>query len=182
MDLRITGAVDTAEVTTLVAEAHCDVGITDLEVEYPGLHAVELGATELVAVLPPGTRLSRPGDGAVAALHASDLNARTLVTMADGNLTRTLTDRIYEQLDVQPPRIVTTQRDALVPLSLCGFGVTFVPGRLARAAEEKGAVLARPAKSVGRRFGLVYRSEDLTPALGAFIRLALRLETWSELS
>lgn len=166
--MRLSGAVDTDEISSMVANAECDVAISDLDAEHPGLSAIPLGTTSMLAVM-------AAGDGrtdTVAELVKSDLDGRTLVTLPVGTLTRTLTEEFYAEVKASPAHVVvTTQRDALVPLALSGVGVTFVPEPLARTAGI-GARLMRPATPHQRHFGLVHRPGVAAPAVEAFLDVA----------
>ncbi|KXF52998.1 hypothetical protein AXA44_45815 [Rhodococcus sp. SC4] len=174
--LRISAATDTDEVAKLVAEARCDVAMSDLEVPYPGLATEPLRRTTLMAVFPPGTILSGAGtDSGWPVVESADLQKHTLVTLPPGTLTRTITDTLYQHAGATPPRVVTTsQRDALVSFALHGVGVTFVPDVMAASAAASGAVVAVSDAGVTRTVGLVYRAEALAPTLSAFLEVALR--------
>ncbi|MDF3306240.1 LysR family transcriptional regulator [Rhodococcus sp. T2V] len=178
VDLQISAVTDTDEAAKLVAEARCDVALSDLEVPYPGLATVPLRRTTLMAVFPPGTTLSGAGAGAGSGppvVQAVDLQKHTLVTLPSGTLTRTITDMLYQHVGATPPRVVTTsQRDALVSFALHGVGVTFVPDVMAASAAAAGAVVAVSDAGVTRTVGLVYRAEGLAPTLSAFLEVAAR--------
>ena len=175
-DIRLVvgSAEDASEVQEGVATGRFDAALTDLKADYPGLAVIPVGQQSLLAVFPPGTRLASSRAG-LPFLRARDLASRALVTLPRGTSTRSLTDAIYAELEVTPRHVIdTTQRDALVPLVLSGTGVTFVADALARDAERHGAVLARPTSDAVRTFGFVYRPENLSAALAAFLRLAAR--------
>lgn len=168
--LRLSGVVDTDAATRMIANAECDVAISDLDVEYPGLHTVPLGVTRMLAVMAADEVAGRAG--VIDELSRADLEGRTLVTLPVGTLTRTLTEEFYAEVGATPAHVVvTTQRDALIPLALAGVGVTFVPQPLALAAGA-GARLARPGTPHERRFGLVHRPEVAAPAVSAFLAVA----------
>ena len=167
--MRLSGAVDTDAVASMVSNADCDLAISDLDVTYTGLETVALGATRMLAVTaaPGATR-----DSDVEKLTRSDLDGRTLVTLPVGTLTRRLTDEFYADLEAAPSHVVTTtQRDALIPLAVSGIGVTFVPEPLALAAGP-GVRLARPSTPHRRHFGLVHRPGIAAPAVAGFLEVA----------
>lgn len=167
---------DVGEVIKLIAEARCDVAVSDLEFPHPELATLPLRRTKLMAVFPPGTELRGPvTEKGVPDLQAAHLEGHTLVTLPRGTLTRKLTDECYDHLDARPRRVVTTsQRDALVSFALRGVGVTFVPDVMARDSIAAGAVIATCDRPRARTIGLVHRRSTATPKLRAFVDTAVQ--------
>jgi DNA-binding transcriptional LysR family regulator len=130
--------------------------------------AITLERQEIVAVCPPGTRLSTPGR-----LPVGRLRELPLVMTPRGLSTRDLLDRVLATAGVEPVIAVeTSQREAIAPLVLGGAGVSFLPARLAEPLAEQGAVVARLVPTLTRTIGLVHRPAPLTPAARAFVELA----------
>ncbi|WPB88159.1 LysR family transcriptional regulator [Streptomyces malaysiensis] len=175
--LQIAAADDSREIAQLVAEARCDVAVADLEETYPGLSCAPLRRMSLMAIFPPGSELDDDGaEGRWPVVRAADLERHTLVTLPAGTLTRTITDALYLHVGAVPPRVVTTsQRDALAAFALHGVGVTFVPDVMAVSAAAAGASVAVSDAGLTRKLGLVYRRENLSPTLAAFMEVAQRV-------
>ncbi|MGP9489595.1 substrate-binding domain-containing protein [Glutamicibacter sp. AOP5-A2-7] len=105
------------------------------------------------------------------ALDAELLGGLTLVTLPQGTSTRLITDEVYRNLGVTAPRIITTtQRDALVQLSIAVGGITMVPQVLASTAEVFGGLQVPLAADAGRPIGAIFRKDSFkNPALEEFL-------------
>jgi DNA-binding transcriptional LysR family regulator len=166
--VRIAAPDDLAAVDAMVLDGRCELGLTELPPRREELVAVALERQEIVAVCPPGTRLSAPGR-----LPLGRLRELPLVMTPRGLSTRDLLDRALASAGVEPVIAVeTSQREAIAPLVLGGAGVSFLPAGLADPLAEQGAVVARLVPTLTRTIGLVHRPAPLTPAARAFVELA----------
>lgn len=109
--------------------------------------------------------------GSEVKLDADILNSLTLVTLPQGTSIRRITDEVYRNLKAAAPRLITTtQRDALVNLSIATGGITMVPRVLASTAQIFGGQQIPLDLSAARPLGIFYRREELgNPALEKFI-------------
>jgi DNA-binding transcriptional LysR family regulator len=132
----------------------------------PNLVTRALGTQDLLAVLPPGTPLSR------RALSISDLARFPLVTAPAGTSTRTQLEEAFAAAGVTPEiAVVASQREAILPLVLAGAGATIYPRPLAEQAGELGAVIAPLRPRLTRPVYLLHRVGPLSPAAEAFLTL-----------
>ncbi|MDR4533991.1 LysR family transcriptional regulator [Glutamicibacter sp. PS] len=104
-------------------------------------------------------------------IDASALESLSLVTLPQGTSIRQVTDDVYRHFKVVAPRVITTtQRDALVPLSIATGGITMVPDVLGATAEIFGGRQLPLHFSAGRPLGAIYRrDEQRNPALTEFL-------------
>ena len=151
-----------------LGRADAAVGVSDRVPE--DLAVVDLRDQRFTAVLPG----PRPDGGAEEQVSDEDLAHRTLVTLPGGTSIREITDSVYHARGVLPPRsITTTQRDALVQLSIAADAITIVPEELARTAPAFGGRAVRLPAPVHRPIGLLYRDDPYrSPALEGFLALA----------
>jgi DNA-binding transcriptional LysR family regulator len=178
IELSVTGAADSAELEALVSSARCDLGIADLPLRQAGLRTVSLGSQDLMAVFPPGSVLAGPAADGVAVVTEAELRSWPLVALPASTSSRALVDEVFAQSPAGPRVVVTSDlRDVLVPLVLRGAGAALVPDRLAHDAAAAGAVVARVRPRVRREVGLVLRDGTQTPAVAAFVDLALEIES-----
>lgn len=163
--VRIIGSEDAAGVAALVRTARCEIGVCDLPV--PGLVTWPWFRQELLAVFPPGTRLRSR-----RRLPVADLAAHPVVMATPGTSTRTLVEELFAGIDTTPKVAVETNlRDALIPLTLAGAGVTFVSMPLAEDAARRGAVVAHIDPPPTRTIGVLTRRGVQTPAATALLGL-----------
>ena len=160
---------DTQELFDLVEGGSCELGLTDALHVPASLDSVDFGSQSLVYIHPPGTELVD---------HGSDLvdrrpDAISFVAAPQGTSTRRLLD---EQLEVGATTsilaVVTSQREAIVPLVLAGAGSALVPEAVARSAERSGAVVSAPNPPAVRHLALVHRHGVLSPAAERFLELS----------
>ncbi len=109
--------------------------------------------------------------GSEVKLDPDILNSLTLVTLPQGTSIRRITDEVYRNLKAAAPRLITTtQRDALVNLSIATGGITMVPRVLASTAQIFGGQQIPLDLSAARPLGIFYRREEFgNPALEKFI-------------
>lgn len=171
--VRITEPEDPTAVLDLVRSGAAELGLGD-EPVHDGdaqLASDHLGTQALLAVLPPGTALDRS-----RRLPVARLAGFPLITTPPGTSTRRLLAAALREAGPRAePRIgvVTEHREAIAPLVLAGAGAAVLPEPLARAAAERGAVVAPLTPRVERPVHLVRRSGPLSPAAGVFRDLAL---------
>ena len=166
--VRIVEPEDPAAVVDLVRTGECEIGLGEGPIDATSLEVDALLTQELLAVLPPGTRVPR------GRLPIERLGSIALVTTPPGTSTRRLVDEALRRASIEPVLAVESEhREALVPLVLAGAGAALLPEPLARAAAEQGAVVVRLGPAVTRQVVLVHRS-TLSPAATAFRALALR--------
>jgi LysR family transcriptional regulator, carnitine catabolism transcriptional activator len=156
-----------AGVTALVADATCELGLTELPVATGALVADELLRDELLAVSPPGTE-PQPDPLPVRALAGVPI-----VATPPGTSTRRVVDAAFADAGLEPAVVVTTaQREAIGPLVLAGAGTSFLPATAARQARAAGAIVRPLAPPLARRIGVVRRDAPLSPAAEVFVELA----------
>lgn len=164
--LDVIGAHSTDDLIDSVRFARADLafGATDglpADLECVPLHDQEFAA--VVAEATPG------GDVVTPEL----LQKHTLVTLPQGTSIRALTDEVYRSHRVEPPRIITTtQRDALVRLSIASDGLTIVPEVLARAALVSLGRMLTFDRPVRRSIGVVHERDAVrSPLVRHFIEM-----------
>lgn len=166
--LNLLGAEDSATISAMLTSARCEIGVAELPFSAE-LTQTRLLDQELLAVFPPGTRLATPGR--VAADELTDL---PVVITPEGTSTRLIVEELFAHVGVTPNFVVeTTQRDAMVPLTLTGAGVTFISSPLAEQAAARGAVTAHLDPPLLRPIGAAVRPGPLTPAAAEFLQLLI---------
>jgi LysR family transcriptional regulator, carnitine catabolism transcriptional activator len=160
-------ADDPARLVELLRSGDCELGITEAAMVPSELEHHVLMDQELVVVLPPGSAWqARP-------VSLSRLRSTPFVTTPPGTSTRRLLDEAFAAVGAQPEVVVvTTQREALLPLVLAGAGATLLPEAVAHTAVGEGAVIARPRPAIRRTVVLAHRSGPLSPAAAAFVELS----------
>jgi DNA-binding transcriptional LysR family regulator len=165
--VRIVEPEDAAAVVELVRTGACEIGLGEGPIGATSLEVDVLLTQELLAVLPPGTRVPR------GRLPITRLGSIALVTTPPGTSTRRLVDEALRRAAIEPVLAVESDhREALVPLVLAGAGAALLPEPIARAAAKQGAVVVRLEPAVTRQVVLVHRG-SLSPAATAFRALAL---------
>lgn len=151
-----------------LGQADAAIGVTEM---FPAdLLSVPLTGQTFAAVLPPESR----AEDQVGSLTHDELLTHTLVTLPQGTSIRTITDNVYRAYGAQPPRVITTtQREALVHLSISAGGITIVPENLAHSGIASRAHVAKLRTPVERPVGILYREAPFpNPALSGFLKLA----------
>ena len=157
---------DAREVESLVSSATCEIGLTVEEPSDPTLRAHQLDEQDLLAVYPRHTKVG-------STTTFSELVRSPLVTGLPGTSTRRQLDEACADAGVTPEiAVVTAQREAIVPLVLAGAGATMLPAPLADSARRLGAVVVPFRRRVRRPVLLIHRRSTLSPAAGAFLRVA----------
>jgi LysR family transcriptional regulator, carnitine catabolism transcriptional activator len=155
-------------IRALVREGVCELGAAHLPVAGAGLVAHPLGEQELLFVLPPGAD-ARDG----RTIGARELAHTPLVVSPPGTSTRILLEQALAAVDVTPQiAVVTTAREAIVPLVLAGAGAALLPAPFAREAQRRGAIVRAARPKITRQVGLVHRDGPLSAAARAFLALA----------
>ena len=158
---------DSEDLFVLVESGTCELGLTDAADVPVTLAAINLGAQELVFILPPGSAPDRGGP-----LEALELGEIPLVVAPGGTSTRRLLDQQFEALGRQPTlAVISAQREAILPLVMAGAGAALVPEAMALIAEKLGAVVTRPTPRAVRDLVLVHRAGPLSPAASRFVEL-----------
>lgn len=183
--VRVSEAQSAADISALVRDAGCELGLAHLPLPRQSLVTVDLGVQELLFVLPPSMRLPGRRDGAPAAargregergLQAISPTALTrvpLIVSPPGTSTRMLLDQAMEAAGVVPNVAVETDaREAIVALVLAGAGGALLPAPLAYEAQRRGAQLRAARPRIARHIGLVRREGPLSPAARAFVALS----------
>ena len=159
---------DSDDLFALVASGTCELGLTDAVDVPAALATVALGAQELVFILPPGST-SAGGD----LLEALERGEIPFVVAPAGTSTRRMLDQQFVALGHQPTlAVISTQREAILPLVVAGAGAALVPEAMALIAEKLGAIVTRPTPPAVRDLVLVHRPGTLSPAASRFVELA----------
>jgi DNA-binding transcriptional LysR family regulator len=164
-------AESAADMSALVRDGGCELGLTHLPLPQEGLTTVELGVQELLFVLPASIDLG--GARSAKAISPAALAKVPLIVSPPGTSTRMLLDQAMEAAGVVPNVAVETDaREAIVPLVLAGAGGALLPAPLALEAERRGALVLAARPRIARRIGLIRREGPLSPAARAFAALA----------
>ena len=167
VDIALADPGDAAEVVDLVASGECELGITAESVVDPAVTSHSLAGQDLLAVLPPGSKASRT-------MAIPTLATFPLVTAPAGTTTRSQLEEAFAEAGVTPRiTVVTSQREAILPLVLAGAGATLFPRPLAEQAARLGAVVVGLRPHLGRPVHLFHRRGPLSPAAAAFVSLAV---------
>jgi LysR family carnitine catabolism transcriptional activator len=167
VDIALADPADAAAVVDLVASGESELGITAEPVLDPSLTSHPLGHQDLLAVLPPGSNRSHT-------MAVGTLARFPLVTAPPGTTTRTQLEDAFADAGVTPRiAVVTSQREAILPLVLAGAGATLFPRPLAEQAATLGAVVVALRPRLARPVHLFHRAGPLSPAAAAFRELAL---------
>jgi DNA-binding transcriptional LysR family regulator len=162
---------DATELAGLVGSGECELGLTVGSGTAERAHGLEVHALsrqDLLAVLPPGTRL--PG----RTIGLTRLAGFALVAAPSGTATRLQFEDAFAQVGATPHVAVTAaQREAILPLVLAGAGATLFPRPLAEQAAALGAVVVPVTPRLSRAVVLAHRPGPLSPAAAAFVHLAL---------
>ncbi len=154
----------------MILDGRCEVGLGESDrPSRDGLVVRPVVRQDLYAVFAPGS--APVGTGRIT---LRSLALHPLVLGGPGTSVRDLLDRAFAAVGRSARVAVETgQRDAISPLALAGAGVGVVPEPIARAASERGAVIALITPRLRRSLGLIHRGTDLSPAARAFLRLAV---------
>jgi LysR family carnitine catabolism transcriptional activator len=156
---------DTRELFQLVETGRSELALTDALGVPATLQSTKLGTQVLVFILPPGATTS----GALI-----DFEDTLFVASPEGTSTRRLLDERLGSVGLNPKlAVISAQRDAILPLVLAGAGAALVPESMAIAAEQLGAVIARPDPPAVRELALVHRPGALSPAAARLSELAI---------
>jgi LysR family transcriptional regulator, carnitine catabolism transcriptional activator len=167
VDIALADPADAPALVRLVASGECEVGVTAEPVVDAGLVSYPLGHQDLLAVLPPGANASHT-------MAVATLARFPLVAAPPGTTTRDQLDDAFADAHVTPRvRVVTAQREAILPLVLAGAGATLFPRPLAEQAARLGAVVVSMRPRLTRPVHLFHRVGPLSPAAAAFRELAL---------
>jgi DNA-binding transcriptional LysR family regulator len=158
---------DAAALAGLVATGACEVGITVEPAPSPGIQTRRLGTQDLLAVLPPGARVSS------APLPVAEFARFPLVTAPAGTSTRNQLEEAFAIAGVTPMvAVVAAQRETILPLVLAGAGATLFPRPLAEQAGRLDASVRPLRPHLSRPVYLLHRVGPLSPAAAAFVALA----------
>lgn len=166
--IRLADPPDGAALDAMVASGDVEVGITVDVGDHGDLVLRPLADQDLLAVLPPGTRLL------ARRVSVAELAEFPLVAAPPGTTTRNQLDDAFASVGAVPHVAVTTaQREAILPLVLAGAGATLFPGPLAGEAAALGAVVVPVTPRLSRAVVAIHRPGPLSPAAAAFLSLAL---------
>ncbi|MEV4617398.1 LysR family transcriptional regulator [Asanoa sp. NPDC049573] len=159
MSVRLFGPNDEDEMVRLLVDGHCEVGLTYLPVRHPDLRAHPLGTRCVNLILPAGPAYPDP-------LPLAALSGMTVVdTLKEFTAARTtIRAALVRHGVVMRPAVRSAHREAIVPLVLAGAGVAFVSDPYARVAAAEGAVVRRLDPPIDISYGLLFRSDSLSPA------------------
>lgn len=185
--VRVGEAQSASDLSTLVRDGGCEIGLAHLPLPRQGLVTVDLGVQELFFVLSPSIELAAESRERAAAasseaqqqqqpppaISPAALAKVPLIVSPPGTSTRMLLDQAMEAAGVVPTVAVETDaREAIVALVLAGAGSALLPAPLAYEAQRRGAQLRAARPRIARHIGLVRREGSLSPAARAFVALA----------
>lgn len=163
-------AEDGAVAAQAVADARCEIGLTDRPVASSELRGQVIARNELVLVLPPDSPLGADGDIAL-----TELGGIPFLSSMPGTRARTLLEEAGQSgADI---RIVveTPHREAMLPLILEGVGAALLTKAAAQDAARRGAIVKPLRPAYRYDVTLVHRDQPLTAAAQAFLACALQL-------
>jgi DNA-binding transcriptional LysR family regulator len=163
---------DGALAAQAVADATCEIGLTDRPFGSLDLRGHIIARNEIVVVLPPGSDF-----GDMTGVARNELDGIPFISSLPGTRARALLDDI-QQSGVDVPVVVETpHRDAIVRLVLEGVGAAFLTKAVAAEAERRGAVVLSLLPEFSYDVVLAHRDRPLTSAAQAFVATALVLAT-----
>jgi LysR family carnitine catabolism transcriptional activator len=163
---------DSADVAAMVRDGRSELGIIDDDQLDADLVAHAIGTQRLLLILPPGTAVPAPSGPTVPGVSLGELAGLSFVASPRGTSSRRLLEAGFPDGSGPHVAVVTTQRDAMVPLVLSGAGAALVPESTAWVAALQGAVVLRPWPEVARSIVMVHTSGALAPAAARFVELA----------
>jgi DNA-binding transcriptional LysR family regulator len=159
---------DPADLLDMVRAGDVELAITETPRERNGLAVHELADQELVAILPPGTRME------ATARPLRRLAEQPFVATPPGTSSRRLLDDAFARAGCSPNIAVeTAQREAILPLVLAGAGAALVPAAIADTARRLGAVVVACRPPISRSIVLAHRAGPLSPAADRFRALVV---------
>jgi|GEM_PF-300256 len=152
---------------TVLREGHCEFVVAHLPVENVGdLDVIELGHHEYWLAYPPGTPVP-PGPVPLTALPDVPM---VFVPRGGGSVGDEIDQAMLSAGVRQPIAVLTTHREARLPMVLAGLGGSFVERSLAESVQDIAVV--RPCEpTFTRPFGLVFDAASLSKAGRAFVDL-----------
>ncbi|MFC9517857.1 LysR substrate-binding domain-containing protein [Nocardiaceae bacterium NPDC056970] len=172
VQLAIAQPEEVSTVRDLVRTGEAELGFGDRSVAETGDLVVEpLGAHELMAAFPPGTRID-PG----TPVDWDHLIGFGLIAGTPGTLVRDLVDAWAARRSRDAPQIAIElgRRETALYLVLAGAGAAALPAALARMAEQLGAVVTPIADADPRELAVFRRPGEASPAARAFLALIAR--------
>lgn len=164
----ITEPVDAVHLSMLVQDGNCEVGISYSVPLRAELEFLPLGKHALFLVLPPG--ISLPGEKNVT---LQEIEGLPFIAVPRGHAQRDFVDAYMSRAGVRTHLVVeTAHRDQLLPLVMAGVGATVLPGRRAKDAASRGAIVRKICPSLVREFGLVYRRNRRSAELELLVETA----------
>ncbi|MGW6461168.1 LysR family transcriptional regulator [Streptomyces sp. NPDC055078] len=158
-----------------IIAGRCEVGFTTSPVPVSTLDCVDLGVQRLLLVMPPGTE--RP---AADPLAIKDIESLPLVVSQQAQRENDSVAATLRSEGVQPYVLATMpNRHAQLTLVLGGGVHAFLPLRMAVRARRLGAVVVETDPMISTPFGIVHRSESLSPAASRLVSECARtLRQW----
>jgi LysR family transcriptional regulator, carnitine catabolism transcriptional activator len=159
---------DPEDLLAMVRSGDVELAITEAPRDARGLAVHALADQELVAVLPPGTRVAED----VTPLR--QLAEHPFITTPPGTSSRRVLQEAFARAGHEPRIAVETgQREAILPLVLAGAGVALVPATVAETAARLGAVVVACRPPIRRSIVLLHRDGPLSPAADRFRALVV---------
>jgi len=165
----VDGAFTPEDVIEAVRSGTAEIGVLGAATppHLAGLDVLPLEDQPLVLISPPETDLPAGRDIALAGVPGLKL-----IASQRGSLMRQLVDDVLAE-DVDAEIVVElAHRTSILPLVLAGVGHAVMPSSWTPLAERAGAQVHRIQPETYLRIALLSRSDDLTPAAQAFLRVA----------
>ncbi|MFC9788215.1 LysR substrate-binding domain-containing protein [Rhodococcus sp. NPDC127528] len=157
-----------AKVEDLLRSARCEVGVDYLPVGGAKVVAHPLGRRRLLLGLPAGSP-----HAASATLPFAQLADVPLVVGPRGTTVRDEIDRTCAAFGFTPRVVVELEHEHNVFLLVAaGAGAAFLTEHEAEQAAHRGVDIVRTEPELGRDFGVVCRTDELSPAANAFAEMA----------
>jgi DNA-binding transcriptional LysR family regulator len=167
VQMRITEARDSDDVSERVADGRAELGILDSARCSPDLTAVHLVDYEIFFAMPSGY----PFMESKKQIALEDIQPVPLVASPPGTVSRRLIDSACPEIDV---RVQTSSIDAVLAHIVNGSGAGLLIAPYAERAAAAGARLLSLTPPVHREVVIAFRGTEPAPAVRAFLDVALR--------
>lgn len=170
IDIFLADPIDPIDLLSMLRTSVIEVGVTERlkpsrAATHEDLVQYDVMVQRLMVIRPPGSAV-------LDSITADNLARMEFVASSSGSSLRYALDEMLTLASGRPNiKVVTAQRDAIVPLVLAGAGAALVTEHTARSAAVLGAVVCDATPFVARNVVLVHRKDALSPAAASLVRL-----------
>ena len=168
--LNVEAAFTPEEVIESVRSGSTEIGLagSPTALRVPGADVLQLERQPLILIVNPHADTFGPGE----AVGREDLGGHRLVASQRGSLMRWLVDDALARGVNVEIAVEVAHRTSILPLVLAGVGHAVMPSSWAPLARESGLRTLRIEPRSDLHVAVLSRKEDLTPAAGAFLKVA----------